>query len=154
VYVGTSRADSRRSGVGLAPGPQALPMPATALILYIKEALKSKARSSFPKGLSLTSPCGDHRALSRYPLCTQRPSIAMPAPGQMPRSILGLTSDISPHGLTPSPISTSKVDNSASGCLGGSGEYTQTAGRFSPPKWKSWAKSGEDDQIHPPSICQ
>jgi hypothetical protein len=32
---GTSRADSRRSGVGLAPGPQALPMPAAALILYI-----------------------------------------------------------------------------------------------------------------------
>jgi hypothetical protein len=35
VHVGTSRADSLRSGVGLAPGPQALPMPATALILYI-----------------------------------------------------------------------------------------------------------------------
>jgi hypothetical protein len=35
VYVGTSRAGSRRSGVGLAPGPQALPMPAAALILYV-----------------------------------------------------------------------------------------------------------------------
>ena len=35
VYVGTARADSRRSGVGLAPRPQALPMPAAALILYI-----------------------------------------------------------------------------------------------------------------------
>jgi hypothetical protein len=35
VYIGTSRADSRRSGVVLAPGrPQALPMPATALALY------------------------------------------------------------------------------------------------------------------------
>jgi hypothetical protein len=33
--LGTSRADSRRSRVGLAPGPQALPIPATALILYI-----------------------------------------------------------------------------------------------------------------------
>jgi hypothetical protein len=32
---GTARADSRRSGVGLAPRPQALPMPAAALILYI-----------------------------------------------------------------------------------------------------------------------
>jgi hypothetical protein len=32
VYVGTARADSRRSGVGLAPRPQALPMPAAALI--------------------------------------------------------------------------------------------------------------------------
>jgi hypothetical protein len=32
---GTSRADSRRSGVGLAPGPQALPMPAAALILLV-----------------------------------------------------------------------------------------------------------------------
>jgi hypothetical protein len=33
---GTSRADSRRSaGVGLAPGPQALPMSAAALIPYI-----------------------------------------------------------------------------------------------------------------------
>jgi hypothetical protein len=31
----TARADSRRSGVGLAPGPQALPMPAAALVLYI-----------------------------------------------------------------------------------------------------------------------
>jgi hypothetical protein len=31
VYVGTARADSRRSGVGLAPRPQALPMTATAL---------------------------------------------------------------------------------------------------------------------------
>ena len=29
---GTSRADSRRSGAGLAPGPQALPMPAAALV--------------------------------------------------------------------------------------------------------------------------
>jgi hypothetical protein len=28
-------AGSRRSGVGLAPRPQALPMPATALVLYI-----------------------------------------------------------------------------------------------------------------------
>jgi hypothetical protein len=36
VYVGTARADSRRSGVGLAPRPQALPMPAAALILYIR----------------------------------------------------------------------------------------------------------------------
>jgi hypothetical protein len=35
VYVGASRADSRRSGAGLAPGPQALPMTAAALILYI-----------------------------------------------------------------------------------------------------------------------
>jgi hypothetical protein len=35
---GTSRADFRRSGVGLAPGPQALPMPATALVLYMKRA--------------------------------------------------------------------------------------------------------------------
>jgi hypothetical protein len=34
VYVGTARADSRRSGVGLAPRPQALPLPAAALILY------------------------------------------------------------------------------------------------------------------------
>jgi hypothetical protein len=33
---GTSRADSRRSGVGLAPGPQAPPVPAAALVLYIK----------------------------------------------------------------------------------------------------------------------
>jgi hypothetical protein len=32
---GTARADSRRSRAGLAPGPQALPMPAAALILYI-----------------------------------------------------------------------------------------------------------------------
>ena len=32
---GTARADSRRSGVGLAPRPQALPMPAAALVLYI-----------------------------------------------------------------------------------------------------------------------
>jgi hypothetical protein len=38
VYVGTSRAGSRRSGVGLAPGPQALPMPAAALVLYIPAA--------------------------------------------------------------------------------------------------------------------
>jgi hypothetical protein len=35
VYVGTARADSRGYGVGLAPRPQALPMPAAALILYI-----------------------------------------------------------------------------------------------------------------------
>jgi hypothetical protein len=35
VCVGTARADSRRSGVGLAPRPQALPMPAAALVLYI-----------------------------------------------------------------------------------------------------------------------
>jgi hypothetical protein len=36
VYVGTARADSRRSGIGLVPRPQALPMlPAAALILYI-----------------------------------------------------------------------------------------------------------------------
>jgi hypothetical protein len=34
VCVGTARADSRRSGVGIAPRPQALPMPATALVLY------------------------------------------------------------------------------------------------------------------------
>jgi hypothetical protein len=34
VYVGTARAGFRRSGVGLAPRPQALPMPAAALILY------------------------------------------------------------------------------------------------------------------------
>jgi hypothetical protein len=35
--IGTSRAGSRRSGVGLAPGPQALPMPATALdSIYIR----------------------------------------------------------------------------------------------------------------------
>jgi hypothetical protein len=30
-----ARAGSRRSGVGLAPGPHALPMPAAALILYV-----------------------------------------------------------------------------------------------------------------------
>jgi hypothetical protein len=36
VYVGASRAGPRRSGAGLAPGPQALPMPAAALILYIQ----------------------------------------------------------------------------------------------------------------------
>jgi hypothetical protein len=30
VYVGAARAGSRRSGAGLAPRPQALPMPATA----------------------------------------------------------------------------------------------------------------------------
>jgi hypothetical protein len=35
VYVGTARADSRGPGVGLAPRPQALPMPAAALVLYI-----------------------------------------------------------------------------------------------------------------------
>ena len=35
VYVGTARAGSRRSGVGLAPRPQALPMPAAAVVLYI-----------------------------------------------------------------------------------------------------------------------
>jgi hypothetical protein len=36
VYVvQRARADSRRSGVGLAPRPQALPMPAAALVLYI-----------------------------------------------------------------------------------------------------------------------
>jgi hypothetical protein len=34
VYVGTARADPRRSGVGLAPRPQALPIPAAALVLY------------------------------------------------------------------------------------------------------------------------
>jgi hypothetical protein len=33
VCVGAVRADSRRSGVGPAPRPQALPMPAAALIL-------------------------------------------------------------------------------------------------------------------------
>jgi hypothetical protein len=32
--AGTARADSRRSGVGLAPGPQALPVAAAALVLY------------------------------------------------------------------------------------------------------------------------
>jgi hypothetical protein len=31
---GAARADPRRSGVGLAPRPQALPVPATALVLY------------------------------------------------------------------------------------------------------------------------
>jgi hypothetical protein len=35
VYVGTARADPRRSGVGRAPRPQARPMPAAALIIYI-----------------------------------------------------------------------------------------------------------------------
>jgi hypothetical protein len=38
MYVGTrnsARADSRRSGVGLAPRPQALPLPAAALVLFI-----------------------------------------------------------------------------------------------------------------------
>jgi hypothetical protein len=35
---GTPRADSPGSGVGLAPGPQALPMPAAALVLYITRA--------------------------------------------------------------------------------------------------------------------
>jgi hypothetical protein len=34
VYV-VQREPTRRSGVGLAPRPQALPMPAAALILYI-----------------------------------------------------------------------------------------------------------------------
>jgi hypothetical protein len=32
---GTARADSPGSGVGLAPRPQALPMPAAALVLYV-----------------------------------------------------------------------------------------------------------------------
>jgi hypothetical protein len=41
VYVGTARADSRRSGVGLAPRPQALPVPAAALVLYIWPRRKS-----------------------------------------------------------------------------------------------------------------
>jgi hypothetical protein len=36
VCVGTARADSRRSGVGLAPRPQALPVPAGALVLHIQ----------------------------------------------------------------------------------------------------------------------
>jgi hypothetical protein len=35
---GAARADSRRSGVGLAPRPQALPMPAAALVLYIRRS--------------------------------------------------------------------------------------------------------------------
>jgi hypothetical protein len=38
VYVGAARADSRRSGVGLAPRPQALPMPAAALF-YLKNKI-------------------------------------------------------------------------------------------------------------------
>jgi hypothetical protein len=41
VYVGTARADSRRPGVGLAPRPQAFPMPAAALILFTGASLLS-----------------------------------------------------------------------------------------------------------------
>jgi hypothetical protein len=36
-------ADSRGSGVGLAPRPQALPMPAAALVLYISRSRRSQA---------------------------------------------------------------------------------------------------------------
>jgi hypothetical protein len=36
-------ADSRGSGVGLAPRPQALPMPAAALVLYISRNRRSQA---------------------------------------------------------------------------------------------------------------
>jgi hypothetical protein len=43
VYVGTARADSRGSGVGLAKRPQALHMPAAALILYAQAASASYA---------------------------------------------------------------------------------------------------------------
>jgi hypothetical protein len=42
---GTARADSRRSGVGLAPRPQARHMPAAALILYVSY----KDRTTHPK---------------------------------------------------------------------------------------------------------
>jgi hypothetical protein len=35
VYVGIARADSRRSGVGVAPRPQALPVAAAALAIYV-----------------------------------------------------------------------------------------------------------------------
>jgi hypothetical protein len=45
VYVGAARADSRRSGVRLAPRPQALPIPAAALVLYI--LLPPKAHSLY-----------------------------------------------------------------------------------------------------------
>jgi hypothetical protein len=43
---GTARADSRRSGVGLAPGPQALPMPAAALVLAVPQWLPVPAAAS------------------------------------------------------------------------------------------------------------
>jgi hypothetical protein len=36
VYVGAARAASRGPGAGLAPRPQALPIPAAALVLYIQ----------------------------------------------------------------------------------------------------------------------
>jgi hypothetical protein len=50
---GTSRADSRRSGVGLAPGPQALLIPAVALVLFnvILPSLVRRPCSSIPKYL-------------------------------------------------------------------------------------------------------
>jgi hypothetical protein len=39
--IGASRADSRGSGVGLAPGPQALPIPAAVLIYYLPNVTPS-----------------------------------------------------------------------------------------------------------------
>jgi hypothetical protein len=56
VHVGTARADSRRPGAGLAPRPQALPMPAAALILYIYKAISvSRLYSPWPQDRPLYS---------------------------------------------------------------------------------------------------
>jgi hypothetical protein len=48
VYAGTARAGSRRSGVGLAPRPQALHMPAAVLILYMLPAGPDKKNPASP----------------------------------------------------------------------------------------------------------
>jgi hypothetical protein len=65
VHVGTARADSRRSGAGLAPRPQALPVPAAALELplwfYIYNnplALRSVDRCSMTRDASAHTAAG------------------------------------------------------------------------------------------------
>jgi hypothetical protein len=63
---GTARADSRRrSGVGLAPRPQALPMPAAALVLYtvifdckFPLLVHARAGGGLPKQQPKTKPMG------------------------------------------------------------------------------------------------
>jgi hypothetical protein len=51
----TARADSRRSGAGPAPRPQALPVPATALILYkcVSRRIKSHLREPTPQQVTM-----------------------------------------------------------------------------------------------------
>jgi hypothetical protein len=67
VCVGAARADSRRSGVGLAPRPQALPMPAAAQVLYIPRATKASPRATKPQQALAFGPGAERRVLATPP---------------------------------------------------------------------------------------